>query len=86
MTLHDELRKLHGKNREEISKVIESVLKEHSISFDNPDYYRRVLITDFNNGKKWLIDGKPVFWESNPIMNHDHENNKITMTVQYSKL
>lgn len=86
MSMDDEIRKLHNKNREEISKVIETVLKEHGFDFSNPDYYRRVLIQRINNGKQWLIDGKPVFWESDPTMSHDYENNKITMTIQYSKL
>lgn len=86
MTLDEEIRSLHIKNREEISKIIETVLKDHGFDFQNPDYYRRVLIQRISNGKQWLIDGKPVFWESDPIMSHDHENNKITMTIQYSKL
>lgn len=86
MNLFDELRSIHNKNREEISNVISEVLKEHNVSFDNPDYYRRVCTEKFNNGKQWLIDGKPVFWESDPIMSHDVEKNKITMTIQYSKL
>lgn len=58
-----ELRKLHAKNREEISKVIESVLKEHGIDFESPDYYRRVRIIESATlgGKVWQVDGYPVF-------------------------
>lgn len=84
--ISEEIRNLHNKNREEISKIIQSVLKDHGIDFKNPEYYRRVLIKNFNHDKEWSIDGKPVFWESNPVMSHDYEKNKITMTIQYSKL
>lgn len=81
-----ELRKLHAKNREEISKVIESVLKEHGIDFKNPDYYRRVRIIESATlgGKVWQVDGYPVFFEGHPSVTND--GNKITATIHYRKL
>lgn len=84
--ISSELRRLRAKNREEISKVIESVLKEHGIDFKNPDYYRRVKIIESATlgGKVWQIDGIPVFFESHPKITND--GNKITATIHYRKL
>ena len=81
-----ELERLHADFKQKISKLIGEVLKEHQLSFDNPDYYSRVYIKTFNNGRQWLIDGIPVFWESTPVMSYNVENNKVTMSIQYKKL
>ena len=84
--ISSELRKLYTKNREEISKVIESVLKEHGIDFKNPDYYRRVRIIESAKlgCKVWQVDGIPVFFEGQPSVTND--GNKITATIHYRKL
>lgn len=84
--ISSELRKLHAKNREEMSKVIESVLKEHRVDFKNPDYYGSVRIIESATlgGKVWQVYGIPVFFEGHPSVTND--GNKITATIHYRKL